>query len=167
ASRLQNASFLADDPCEGGLLVRARAFAAAWRDAAQRARVQGTRTRAMADATTLVPIVSDERKATIDDLATRADQQARAWYEFDRLEERSKTQCEGALRPAEGLPAPTPVPRGQEGRPVAIWVLQGSLCPGAISAKGVAVVTGPVCVDVDPTCSCDPVAVLPGAALAP
>ncbi|MEN0064960.1 MAG: hypothetical protein AAGA48_22635 [Myxococcota bacterium] len=167
ASRLQNTAARAEDPCEGGLITRARAFASAWRDAAQRARVQGERTQRMASSPTLAPIMNDERKARVDDLAKRAEQQAQSWFEFDRLEERSKVQCEDGVKPARGLPSPTPIPRGDEGRPVAIWVLQGSLCPGPRRVRGVAVVSGPVCVDTDPGCGCEPAEVLPGAVLAP
>ncbi len=167
ASRLQNAAFRAEEPCDGGLLTRARAFAEAWRDAAQRARVQGVRTLDMADSATLTPIMNEERRARVTDLAERAEKQAKSWFEFDRLEERSKVKCDGPMRPAAGLRSPTPIPDGQEGRPVAIWVLEGALCPGARRVRGVAVVSGPVCVDVDPACSCEPVEVLPGAALAP
>jgi len=167
ASRLQNAAFLASDPCDDGMTTRSRSFAAAWRDAAQRARAQGDRTQRMAGSATLAPIMTAERIAQVEDLAARAIQQARAWYEFDRLEARSKVRCDEGLQAAPGLRSPNPVPAGQEGRPRAIWVLQGALCPGGRRARGVAVVSGDVCVDIDPACSCEPASVLPGAVLAP
>jgi len=167
ASRLQNAAFRADDPCDDGLLVRALAFAEVWRDAAQRARVQGDRAQRIAASKTLTPIMNEERTASIAELATRAQQQARAWFEFDRLEARRRTTCEEPLAEAPGLRSPTPVPSDQEGRPVAVWVLRGVLCPGGRSSTGVAVVSESVCVDVDSACSCDVAEVLPGAVLAP
>jgi len=167
AARLQNAAFRAEDPCRDALLPRSRAFAQAWRDAAQRARAQGDRTRRMAESSTLAPIMTPQRRARVGDLAGRAELQARAWLEYDRLADKSRESCEGGIQAAEGLPSPTPVPKDEEGRPVAIWVLQGALCPGGLRADGVAVVRGKVCVDIDPACSCDPVEVLPGAVLSP
>lgn len=130
--------------------------------------MQGSRTQILADSPTLTPIMSAARRERIEDLAQRADLQARSWFEFDQLELRSKTTCEaGDLSAAAGLRSPTPIPRGQEDRPVAVLVARGALCPGARRVRGVIVVSGPVCVDDDPSCSCQPTEVLPGAVLAP
>lgn len=165
--RLQNATVHEEDPCAKGFLKRAIAFATAWRDAAQRARVQADRTVMIAASPTLTPLVDEARTAQIETLRARAERQAVAWLEFDQLQRRSKVRCEGPLQPALGLSDPTPRALGEEGAPIAIWVLQGTLCPGARDRTGVAVVRGPVCVDLDPACACEPIEVQPGAVLAP
>lgn len=167
ASRLQNATAHVEHPCDGGFLRRSRAFATGWRDAAQRARVQGNRTAMMASSPTLASLVNEERTERIQAWLARAERQALAWLEYDKLQERSRIECRGPLQPAVGLPDPTPRAAGEEGVPVAVWVLTGTLCPGARDVEGVAVVRGPVCVDLDPACACRPVEVLPGAVLAP
>lgn len=167
ASRLQNSLFRASDPCEDTLAIRTAAFGLAWRDAAQRARVQADRTQRMAQAPTLTPIVDDPRRRDIDALARRAEHQGRSWLEFDRIEAGSRVTCEGSLQPAVGLDHPTPRAITEIDQPVAIWVLSGTLCPGPRSQHGVAVVDGPICVDLDPACSCTPAPVLPGAVLTP
>lgn len=167
ASRLQNATAHLEHPCDGGFILRARAFASAWRDAAQRARVQADRTRTIAASPTLTPLVDEARTASIEQKAARAERQAAAWLEFDRLERRSRVRCDGPLQPADGLPDPTPRAIGETGLPVAVWVITGTLCPGARDVQGVAVVRGPVCVDLDPACACDLRELQPGAVLAP
>ncbi len=165
-TRLQNASVYLEDRCEQAFVARAMVFGKAWRDAAQRARVQADRTQLIAGAHTLLPIMDDARRAEIDTLARRAGVQARSWLEFDALLAKEKLECEAPLKPAVGLASPTPRAVGEDNVPVAIWVLAGTLCPQQQEA-GVAVVDGPVCVDLDPACSCEPVAVLPGAVLSP
>lgn len=167
ASRLQNAAFHEEDPCAGGLRVRARAFGEAWRDAAQRARVQAERTALIASAQTLGPLVDADRQAQIETFGGRAERTAVSWLEFDRLESRTRAACTDAIQPGPGLPDPTPRAVGEEDVPVAVWVLSGRLCPGAREVRGVTVVRGPVCVDLDPACSCDPVPAQSGAVLAP
>lgn len=166
-SRLQNATVYLDDPCEGGFLVRARTFATAWRDAAQRARVQADRTTMIAQSPTLAPLMDTQRMARIDELQARAERQAVSWLEFDALQNRSRIKCTQTLQPALGLPDPTPRAIGEEDVPVAVWVLTGTLCPGADDRTGIAVIRGPICLDLDPACACKPENVLPGAVLAP
>lgn len=167
ASRLQNRVFRVDDPCEDSLGSRTTAFGRAWRDAAQQARVQADRTQRIAQSPTLTPIVDTSRRRDIDALAHRAEQQALAWIEFDRIESMADETCTTPLQPAIGLEHPTPRAITELDQSVAIWVLSGTLCPGPKPQHGVAVVEGPVCVDLDPACSCTPAAVLPGAVLTP
>ncbi len=66
-----------------------------------------------------------------------------------------------------GLDHPTPRAITELDQPVAIWVLSGTLCPGPRPRQGVVVVEEPVCVGLDPACSCTPEPVLPGAVLTP
>ena len=167
ASRLQNATVHLEDPCEGGFMTRSLAFARAWRDAAQRARAQAQRTDMIAKARTVEPLMTEARLGQIQALASRAENQARAWLEYDRLTDRSRVKCSEDLRPGPGLAPPNPVAKGEEDAPVAVWVLSGRLCPGARDRQGVAVVRGPVCMDLDPACSCEPQPVMPGAVLTP
>ena len=166
-SRLQNAAVHNESPCDGDYVMRSRAFAPAWRDAAQRARAQAQRTETIARSPTLEPLMNESRLSSIAHFTDRAEQQAKAWLEFDRLQSRSRVVCEGSMRPMPGLPDPTPRAIGEEGAPVAVWVLSGRLCPGARDIRGVAVVRGGVCMDLDPACSCEPGPVLPGAVLTP
>ena len=165
-TRLHNAAEYLEDPCEGDFLLRAAAFGQVWRDATQRARAQALRTRLIAEAGTLAPLMNEARLQAIDALMARAEAQGRSWLEFDRLQKKGPA-CEGQLKPSPGLDDPTPRAIGEEDVPVAIWVLTGTLCPGSRDEVGVAVVDGPACVDLDVLCACDPKPQLPGAVVTP
>ena len=157
-----------DDPAVASLVARSRVFGAAHRDAAQAARVRLERlTRVMASQTVaeLLPGPLGAKGAALQgraELQVRRQREAASWQWHYLEQRRGIERCGQHVGEAPGFPSP--VPGRAADAPVAIWA-EGRLCPSEDLARGVVIVSGRVCVDMQ--CDCRPAVVLPGAALAP
>lgn len=160
-------------PCadaEGqGLVARARAFGAAYRDAVQAARVQAERVRGTAAAPTVAPLLTREDLRRLETLSARSEAQVRAYGELAAWHSAHVppvARCPAPLVPAEGLAG---AGAGGSERPVAvIGVGGGRLCPAGLPADGrVVVLPGPRACYGGAACACTPTEVLPGAVLGP
>jgi len=150
-----------EEPEITSLVARARVFGAAWRDAAQRLRVEASRVARMAArGTATAPRVRVDavQRAARDQAASES--LASLWH--GTWVETAFTECGPPLRADDGLPrAP-----GEERPEVAVYLVGGGFfCPSMIPADGrVAVVPDVGCLSRS-LCSCDPEPLLPGAVL--
>lgn len=163
--------------------ARSREFGRAYRDAVQSARVQSRRVEELTVEPTVQPLIDPETNhkvltllARVDDLVRRYPEAA-AWQE--RYVEPVLSGCEGTLAPAPGFPDPAPdaAPEpglgpavGQPRKSPLIAVLAvggGFLCPGAVPAAGVMLVSGSICYSASDSCDCEPATVSPATVLGP
>lgn len=155
-----------DDPEVTSLVARSRVFGAAWRDAAQRLRVEVARLEGMAargTATLRIARVNRLQDAAAEHGADAA--LAGAWH--GTFVETAFEECGPPLEPAPGLVRAARA-EGEVAGPVAVVVLDGGfLCPGHVPADGrVAVVPPEGCLSRS-ACACEPEPLRPGAVLAP
>lgn len=177
--------------CETGWLLdlgaRTREFGRAFRDAVQSARVQASRVEDLTVEPTVQPLLDPETNHKVLSLLARVDDLVRRYPETSSWQERYVEpllrNCQPALVPAAGMAEPVPgaIPVSQGSSTAAamgaatkkeplIAVLAfggGWLCPGAVPAAGVMLVTGKVCYSLSESCDCEPEAVSPAAVLGP
>lgn len=167
---------LCNDVLRGPLVVKLRAFATAWHDAAQRVRTQAARVQRISQANTVLPIIDTDRKRAIDDLLKRSREQEAAWLEFvSWMNQERPGVCGLDLEPGRGLPDPLVHGEGEERGAVAVLTLgSGYVCAGGSPSrdgvpitKQVVVVQGPVCWSAEPACDCKPEEQDPAAVLGP
>src|SRR5919197_6223049 len=126
------------------LVARTRVLGPALRDAAQSARAEHARVRALHDAPTVAPLLGGPEQSRLDALSERVRAASRRYLvalEWSRRFIPDESECVAALQASPGLPAPdgTP-PRG----PVAVvGVGGGRICPGQLKADGVVVLDRP------------------------
>jgi hypothetical protein len=172
--------------CETEWLVdlgaRAREFGRAFRDAVQSVRMQGSRVEALIVEPTVRPLLDPETNhrvlsllARVDDLVQRYPEAA-SWHA--RYVEPLVGGCSLELAPRPGLARPVPeavevvetLQASAPRRPVLVAVLAfggGWLCPGAVPAAGVMLVTGKICYSDSEACTCEPAEVSPATVLGP
>ncbi|MFN2375612.1 MAG: hypothetical protein ABR538_03695 [Candidatus Binatia bacterium] len=163
--------------------ARSREFGRAFRDAVQSARVQARRVENMTVEPTVRPLLDPETNHRVLSLLARVDDLVRRYPEAASWQERYVEplldDCEPVLVPAPGFAdaAPEASPRevaapspGQTRKPKLIAVLAfggGWLCPGAVPAAGVMLVSGEICYSDSESCDCDPAPVAPATVLGP
>jgi hypothetical protein len=160
--------------------ARSREFGRSYRDAVQSVRVQGRRVENLTVEPTVQPLLDAETNHRILKLLTRVDDLVRNYPEAASWQERYVEPllegCELTLAPAPGIPDAAPVALRDPGagataaRPKLVAVLAfggGFLCPGAVPAAGVMLVSGAICYSASETCSCEPVSVSPATVLGP
>jgi len=166
----------------GDLGGRAREFGRAFRDAVQSVRMQGGRVEALIVEPTVRPLLDPETNhrvltllARVDDLVQRYPEAA-SWHA--RYLEPLVGSCSVELAPRPGLASPVPAAleageslhAGATRRPALVAVLAfggGFLCPGAVPAAGVMLVTGKICYSDNEACTCEPAEVSPATVLGP
>jgi hypothetical protein len=180
-ARIHNtlAAFLAAPqgrPCDSeqgrSLVARSRLFGAAYRDAAQSARAEAGRARALLTAPTVAPLLQEGDRSDTEALLQRSQRSVRSYLEAiawqNRFVEPLLARCQAKLGPAEGLPGAGPV-AGTDAAPVAVvGVGGGRICPGNFPADGRVVIlrSAKACYG-GSTCACEARPVLPGAVLGP
>ncbi len=153
-----------EDPELTSVVARARVFGAAWRDAAQRLRVEAARLEGMAARGTAA--IDGDRLAAVlraADEGARSEALASTWHAS--FVETAFVECGPPLDAAPGLRRAARAAGEAEG-PVAVHLSGGGfLCPGLVAADGrVAVVDPRGCISRS-ACSCEPAALLPGAVI--
>jgi hypothetical protein len=161
--------------------ARSREFGRSYRDAVQSARVQGRRVENLTVEPTVQPLLDPETNHRVLKLLTRVDDLVRGYPEAASWQERYVEPllkgCEPTLAPAPGLAAAAPpalkdpgMASGASRQPKLIAVLAfggGYLCPGAVPAAGVMLVSGAICYSPSETCVCEPMSVSPATVLGP
>lgn len=144
----------------------ASGLGAAWRDAAQDARVQADRVRELVERPTVAPLLPQAEAEALLALAVRAEAQPGAYLEhlgwYRAYGGSAWAGCPAPLGPSTGLVGAPAGPR------TAIFGIGGGfVCPGGAPANGRAVVVtgGAACIDATEACGCTPEPVLPGAVL--
>lgn len=159
------------DPGVAQASARIAVFGGAWRDSAQRVRIQAQRARELREAPTVRALVDGGETAAMDALLSEADAVERRWREAAAwLQRWGPPRCDPAPQPEEGLPAPAAAAADDPvGQPVAVWLTSDALaCPSETPvAAGLVLVEGDLCVQSAPPCSCAPAEVHPGAILGP
>lgn len=162
--------------------ARSREFGRAFRDAVQSARVQGRRVENLTVEQTVQPLLDPETNHKVLTLLARVDDLVRRFPEAATWQESYVEPllkgCEPALVPAPGMPdvVPATPPRGVEVTDpgarktplIAIIAFGGGwLCPGAVEAAGVMLVSGEICYSASESCDCEPAVVSPATVLGP
>ncbi|MFN2426287.1 MAG: hypothetical protein ABR587_07555 [Candidatus Binatia bacterium] len=161
--------------------ARSREFGRGFRDAVQSTRVQGRRVENITVEPTVQPLLDPETNHRITSLLARVDDLVRSYPEAASWQERYVEPllkgCEPALVPAAGIPdaAPPAIKDGisaggpsRKPRLIAILAFGGGwLCPGAVPAAGVMLVSGDVCYSASESCDCEPAGVSPATVLGP
>lgn len=154
---------------------RVERFGAAWREAVQALRVEGGRLDALRAAPTVAPLVDAARGARIAGARARVDAQVSAFLQASAWEvayvRPVLSACPLAGPGLSAGVASLPVPaRDDPPRPVAVIGRgAGFVCPQGTPADDAVVLVngGEACWAPDATCTCEPVAVYPGAVLGP
>lgn len=162
--------------------ARSRDFGRAFRDAVQSTRVQGRRVENLTVEQTVQPLLDPETNHRVLKLLAKVDTLVRSYPEAAswqaRYVEPLLKGCEPALVPVAGIPDAAPaaakdanavVPGAdRKARLIAILAFGGGwLCPGAVPAAGVMLVSGEICYSASESCDCEPVAVSPATVLGP
>ncbi len=161
--------------------ARSREFGRSYRDAVQSARVQGRRVENLTVEPTVQPLMDPETNHRVLKLLARVDDLVRGYPEAASWQERYVEPlvkgCELTLAPAPGLSDGAPpalkdpgfTTAGARGaKLVAVLAFGGGyLCPGAVPAAGVMLVSGAICYSASETCACEPVSVSPATVLGP
>jgi hypothetical protein len=161
--------------------ARSREFGRSYRDAVQSARVQGRRVENLTVEPTVQPLLDPETNHRVLKLLTRVDDLVRGYPEAASWQERYVEPllkgCELPLAPAPGLPAPAPPAlkdpgmasgTSRQARLIAVLAFGGGyLCPGAVPAAGVMLVSGAICYSPGESCACEPMSVSPATVLGP
>jgi len=152
-----------------------------FRDAVQSTRVQGRRVENVTVEATVQPLLDPETNHRVTSLLARVDDLVRSYPEAASWQERYIEPllkgCEPALVPAAGIPDAAPaaakdngsaVFSGRRAKLIAILAFGGGwLCPGAVPAAGVMLVSGEVCYSESEICDCEPAGVSPAMVLGP
>jgi len=161
--------------------ARSRELGRAFRDAVQSTRVQGRRIENLTVEPTVQPLLDPETNHRVLSLLARVDDLVRSYPEAASWQEHYVEPllagCEPALVPAAGIADAAPAAAkdgGAAGSParksklIAILAFGGGwLCPGAVPAAGVMLVSGEICYSASETCDCEPVEVSPATVLGP
>lgn len=162
--------------------ARSRELGRAFRDAVQSARVQGRRVENLTVEQTVQPLLDPETNHRVLKLLARVDDLVRSYPEAASWQENYVEPllkgCEPALVPVAGIPDAAPAAAkdfdeaapmaGRKSRLIAILAFGGGwLCPGAVPAAGVMLVSGEVCYSDSESCDCEPVVVSPATVLGP
>ena len=146
------------------LVARARVFGAAWRDAAQRLRVEAARLDRMSGRGTAAvdaPRLNAVKEAAATGAAAAA--LAGAWH--GTFIETAFEECTPELRPGPGLPRAARAAGEAEGLVAVVVTGGGFLCPDLVPADGrVAVVPAKGCIS-RRACACEPRALRPAEVL--
>lgn len=170
-------------PWLADLGARSRELGRAFRDAVQSARVEGRRVEDLTVEPTVQPLLDPETNHKVTTLLARVDDLVRGYPEAASWQERYVEPlmhgCEPQLAAAPGIPdpappaadrdAPPPIPGKPRKSPLiaVIAIGGGFLCPGAVPAAGVMLVSGEICYSESETCDCEPSAVSPATVLGP
>jgi hypothetical protein len=162
--------------------ARSRELGRAFRDAVQSARVQARRVENMTVEPTVAPLVDPETNHKVTTLLERVDNLVRGYPEASTWQQRYVEPllkgCEPELVKGTGFPDPVPGVddrKGDDGPASAkkaplvavIAIGGGFLCPGAVPAAGVMLVSGSICYSDSEACDCEPSAVSPATVLGP
>ena len=162
--------------------ARSREFGRAFRDAVQSTRVQGRRVENLTVEQTVQPLLDPETNHRVLKLLAHVDNLVRSYPEAASWQERYVEPllkgCDPALVPSAGIPDAAPAAAkdfddaaptsGGKPRLIAIIAFGGGwLCPGAVPAAGVMLVSGEICYSASESCDCEPVAVSPATVLGP
>jgi hypothetical protein len=161
--------------------ARSRQFGRSYRDAVQSVRVQGRRVENVTVEPTVQPLLDPETTHRVLTLLTRVDDLVRGYPEAASWQEKYVEPlvkgCELALVPAPGIPDAAPralkdpgiaTGSARQAKLVAVLAFGGGyLCPGAVPAAGVMLVSGAICYSASETCACEPMSVSPATVLGP
>ncbi len=163
--------------------ARSHELGRAFRDAVQSARVQGRRVEDLTVEPTVQPLLDPETNHKLLSLLARVDDLVRSYPETASWQEHYVEPllhgCETMLVPAAGFPdavpaaaasdaGPTPGSKKRKSPLVAVIAFGGGwLCPGAVPAAGVMLVSGEICYSASESCDCEPSAVSPATVLGP
>jgi hypothetical protein len=161
--------------------ARSREFGRSYRDAVQSARVQGRRVEGLTVEPTVQPLLDPETNHRILKLLTRVDDLVRGYPEAASWQERYVEPllkgCELSPVPAPGLPDAAPPAlkdpgfssgTSRQSKLIAVLAIGGGyLCPGAVPAAGVMLVSGAICYSASEACACEPMSVSPATVLGP
>ena len=160
--------------------ARSRELGRGFRDAVQSARVQAHRIEGIIVEPTVQPLLDPETSHRVTSLLARVDDLVRSYPEASSWQEKYVepvlAACEPALVPAAGFPNPAPLPAQKDSSPlpkrksalIAVIAFGGGfLCPGAVPAAGVMLVSGAICYSDSESCDCEPSAVSPATVLGP
>ncbi len=174
----------ADPDCATAWLLdlgaRSREFGRAFRDAVQSARVQGRRVESVTVEPTVQPLLDPETNHRLSSLLARLDDLVRRYPEAASWQERYVEPllkgCQTVLAPAPGMADVVPAALkdsavtspASTSRLIAVLAFGGGfLCPGAVPAAGVMLVSGEICYSASETCDCEPTGIAPATVLGP
>lgn len=160
--------------------ARSRELGRAFRDAVQSVRVQGRRVESVTVEATVQPLLDPETNHRISSLLARVDDLVRRYPEAASWQERYVEplldDCQTVLAPAPGIADVVPAALkdsavtspASKSRLIAVLAFGGGfLCPGAVPAAGVMLVSGEICYSASESCDCEPAAVSPATVLGP
>ncbi len=153
-----------EEPQVTSLVARSRVFGAAWRDAAQRLRVEADRVGRMAARGTAVAGAGRVARLA-EDAATQAESAALAGAWHGTFVETAFKECGPALVATPGLERAARAEGEPEGDVALIARGGGFLCPGLSPADGRVVVASPRGCVSRSACSCAEAPLLPGAVI--
>ena len=167
-----------DDTARLELGWRIERFGAAWREAAQAARVQADRVQRARASATVSPLIDTRWADELDALQTRIEHEERSFLEASAWEATfvrpSLAVCPvPPVVPAAGVAMLENAARGETDRLVAVlglgdgWVCTGDESGAQRAEEAVVLVPGRACWSASPTCGCDAEPVAPGAILGP
>lgn len=160
--------------------ARSRELGRGFRDAVQSARVQARRLEGIIVEPTVQPLLDPETNHQVLSLLARVDDLVRSYPEAASWQESYVEPllkgCEPVLVPATGFPDPAPIaaqrpsplPAARKSPLIAVIAFGGGfLCPGAVPAAGVMLVSGEICYSAGEDCDCEPAEVSPATVLGP
>ncbi|HYX93039.1 MAG TPA: hypothetical protein VE782_15840 [Myxococcaceae bacterium] len=150
------------------LVARTRVLGPALRDAAQAARAELARVRALRESPTVAPLLGGPEQSRLDALTERVKSASRRYLvalEWNRRFIPDESRCAARVQASPGLPAPDGAPN--RGPVAVIGAGGGHICPGQLRAEGVIVLDRPEACYALQDCACSPKPVFPGAVIAP
>ena len=163
--------------------ARSRELGRAFRDAVQSARVQARRVESLTVEPTVQPLLDAETSHKVSSLLSRVDDLVRSYPETASWQEHYIEPllhgCEPALVAVAGIPDAAPPSPPKDANLASAAIVRpssliaiiafggGFLCPGAVPAEGVMLVSGAICYSLGESCDCKPEAVAPATVLGP
>jgi hypothetical protein len=143
--------------------------------------VQGRRVENLIVEPTVAPLLDPETNHRVITLLARVDDLVRGYPEAASWQERYieplLSGCDLVLAPGPGIPDAAPaalrdsntgIGGARKAKLVAVLAFGGGfLCPGAVPAAGVMLVSGAICYSASESCDCEPVSVSPATVLGP